>query len=475
MPKSRVLVIDDEASIRDSMRMTLEYEGYDFAGAATGPEGLALAETERPDVVILDVRMPGMDGIEVLERLRSMYDGLPVVVVSGHGTISTAVEATRKGAFDFIEKPFATERMLVTLQNALRSGRQVEEIRTLKKAVETRHQMIGDSPALQQVMSAIAKAGPTNATVLIQGESGVGKELVARTIHRNSLRTRERFVQVNCAAIPEELIESELFGHEKGSFTGATEKQIGKFEQADKGTIFLDEVGDMSPKTQAKVLRVLQEGEVERLGSARTTKVDVRVIAATNKNLEEEVEKGTFREDLYFRLAVIPIQVPPLRARPGDVPQLIRHYIEFFSRENNVRPKRVTTAAMELLQRHRWKGNIRELRNTVERLMIMCSSDTIDVADLPDMIRVAGSATPPGLAPVPSAAARIPPSADAEAGRGGAGTLREFKENSERAFLVSKLRENAWNISKTAEVIGTPRSNLYKKLEQYQISVESDG
>src|SRR5512142_1136566 len=315
MARTRVLVIDDEAAIRDSLRMTLEYEGYDFLGAATGQEGLALAEREAPDLVLLDVKMPGMDGLEVLDRLHAMNETLPVVVISGHGTISTAVEATKKGAFDFIEKPFASERVLVSLRNAVDQRRLRDENRSLKKAVEVRNQMIGDSGALKQVMAAIGRAAPTNATVLIHGESGVGKELVARTIHRNSLRSRERFVQVNCAAIPEELIESELFGHEKGSFTGATEKQIGKFEQADRGTIFLDEVGDMSLKTQAKVLRVLQEGEVERVGSARTLKVDVRVIAATNKDLEKEIEKGNFREDLFFRLSVIPIQVPPLRER----------------------------------------------------------------------------------------------------------------------------------------------------------------
>jgi two-component system nitrogen regulation response regulator NtrX len=463
MPKSRILVIDDEAAIRDSLRMTLEYEGYEFLGAATGQEGLALAEREAPDLVLLDVKMPGMDGIEVLERLRHMNESLPVVVVSGHGTISTAVEATKKGAFDFIEKPFASERVLVSLRNALDHRQLRDENRSLKKAVEVRHQMVGDSASLKQVMAAVGRAAPTNATVLIQGESGVGKELVARTIHRNSLRSRERFVQVNCAAIPEELIESELFGHEKGSFTGATEKQVGKFEQADRGTIFLDEVGDMSAKTQAKVLRVLQEGEVERLGSARTIKVDVRVIAATNKNLEEEIEKGHFREDLYFRLAVIPIHVPPLRDRPEDVPALVRHYMDFFSRESNVRPKRITPAAMDVLSRSRWKGNIRELRNTVERLNIMTSGDTIDVADLPETVR---SNTGGGLAAPKS-------SGDSEATK--AGTLREFKENAERNFLVGKLRENGWNISKTAEVIGTPRSNLYKKLEQYQITQETDG
>src|SRR5438552_13441732 len=463
MAKSRILVIDDEAAIRDSLRMTLEYEGYEFVGAATGQEGLALVEREAPDLVLLDVKMPGMDGLEVLDRLRAMNEGLPVVVISGHGTISTAVEATKKGAFDFIEKPFASERVLVSLRNALDQGRLRDENRSLKKAVEVRHRMIGDSPAIKQVMIAVGRAAPTNATVLIQGESGVGKELVARTIHRNSLRSRERFVQVNCAAIPEELIESELFGHEKGSFTGATEKQVGKFEQADRGTIFLDEVGDMSAKTQAKVLRVLQEGEVERLGSARTIKVDVRVIAATNKNLEEEIEKGHFREDLYFRLAVIPIQVPPLRDRQGDIPPLVRHFIEYFSRENNLRPKRITQAALDVLQQYRWKGNIRELRNTVERLIIMTAGDTIDTADLPGVVR-APAVPGPG-------SGKGQPEVDAVKG----GTLREFKDSSERAYLVTKLRENGWNISKTAEVIDTPRSNLYKKLEQYQISQESDG
>jgi two-component system nitrogen regulation response regulator NtrX len=463
MAKTRILVIDDDASIRESLRMTLEYDGYEVLGAATGQEGLTLAEREAPDLVLLDVKMPGMDGLDVLTRLHSMNESLPVVMISAHGTPSTAVEAIRKGAQDFLEKPFeSTDRLRVTLQNALEHARLRDENRSLKKAVEVRHQMIGESGALKQVMAAISRAAPTNATVLISGESGVGKELVARAIHRNSLRSRERFVQVNCAAIPEDLIESELFGHEKGSFTGATEKQVGKFEQADRGTIFLDEVGDMSAKTQAKVLRVLQEGEVERLGSARTNKVDVRVIAATNKNLEAEIEKGQFREDLYFRLAVIPIYVPPLRERVEDIPPLVRHYMDLFSRENNVRPKRISQGALEALQRYHWKGNIRELRNTVERLIIMTASDTIDVADLPETVRSPGGG---GRAHAPMGngdAAKV-------------GSLREFKENAERAYLVAKLRENGWNISKTAEVIGTPRSNLYKKLEQYQISQETDG
>jgi two-component system nitrogen regulation response regulator NtrX len=295
--------------------------------------------------------------------------------------------------------------------------------------------------------------------VLIWGESGVGKELVARAVHRESLRRDGPFVQVNCAAIPDDLIESELFGHEKGSFTGATERQIGKFEQADKGTIFLDEIGDMSLKTQAKVLRVLQEQELERLGSNRLLKVDVRVIAATNKDLEEEITKGTFREDLFYRLNVVPIWVPPLRERRDDIPLLVRHFADAFSRDNNFRRKTVTAAAMDRLRQHAWRGNIRELRNTIERLMIMSNGDTIDVGDL----KLNEAARVDAAAPAPDNDWMAAP------------TLHAFKASSERAYLVAKLRENAWNISKTAEVIDTPRSNLYKKLEQYSISQETDG
>jgi two-component system, NtrC family, nitrogen regulation response regulator NtrX len=455
--KSRILVIDDEAEIRRSVRMILEYEGYEVLEASSGPEGVTMAERESPDLVFLDIKMPGMDGLDALQRIKGSNETLPVVIISGHGTVSTAVEATKAGAFDFIEKPLASERVLVTIRNALDQTRLRDENKSLKRAAEVRHQMVGETQALRQVWDSIKRAAPTNATVLLLGESGSGKELVARSIHRNSLRSRDRFVQVNCAAIPEELIESELFGHEKGSFTGATEKQIGKFEQADHGTIFLDEVGDMSAKTQAKVLRVLQEGEVERLGSARTIKVDVRVIAATNKDLELEIEKGTFREDLYFRLSVIPIRVPPLRDRREDIPALVRHFADLFSRDNNRRPQRFTQAALEHMQKARWKGNVRELKNTVERLIIMTPGEVIDVDDLRDIVRIESKA----------------PVADNEKER--PGTLREFKESAERTFLVGKLRENNWNISKTAEVIGTPRSNLYKKLEQYGITQEGDG
>ena len=455
--KPRILVIDDESAIRDSLKMILEYEGFDVQGAATGQDGLTLADREPADLVLLDIKMAGMDGLEVLQRLRATHEALPVIMISGHATVSTAVEATKLGAFDFIEKPLSTERVLVSVRNAVDQQKLTQEVVAFRRTETLKHQLVGESPAVRGVLEAVKRAAPTSATVLITGESGVGKELVARAVHRNSLRARERFIQVNCAAIPDDLIESELFGHEKGSFTGATEKQIGKFEQADRGTIFLDEVGDMSLKTQAKVLRVLQEGEVERLGSARTIKVDVRVIAATNKRLEEEVEKGQFREDLYFRLNVIPIHVPPLRDRPGDIGLLLKHFLESTSRENNLRPKRITDNAMAVLERQRWRGNIRELRNTIERLVIMTPGDTIDVPHLPEAMRV-------------DAGGRAP---DNDVSR--AGTLREHKEVAERAFLVRKLRETGWNISKTAEVIDTPRSNLYKKLEQYRISQETDG
>jgi two-component system nitrogen regulation response regulator NtrX len=456
----RILVIDDETAIRDTMRMILEYEGYDCITAASGAEGLTAAEREAPDLVFLDIKMPGMDGLETLSRLRGMNDALPVVIVSAHGTASSALEAGRLGAFRFIEKPLSKDYVLDAIREGLELGSLKRENRQMRSVIESKHHLVGSSPALGRIMDQVKRAAPTNATVLILGESGVGKELVARAIHRASLRARERFVQVNCAAIPEELIESELFGHERGAFTGATEKQVGKFEMADRGTIFLDEVGDMSAKTQAKVLRVLQEGEVERLGSSRTIKVDVRVIAATNKDLEEEITQGRFREDLYFRLSVIPIAVPSLRERLDDIAPLVQHFAGQFAKENNRKPARFSPTALEAFRQARWRGNIRELRNVVDRLLIMSDRDVFEAEDVRQVVRADAVSSAP-RAPAP--------------GGQQPGTLREFKEWSERAFLVDKLREHEWNISKTAEVIDTPRSNLYKKLEQYAITQESDG
>ena len=460
--KARVLVIDDEPAIRDTMRMILEYDGHECLVAGSGQEGVTAAERENPDIVFLDIKMPGMDGLEALSRLRGMNEALPVVMISAHGTAATALEAGRLGAFRFIEKPLSKDYVLDAVREGLELGTLRRENRQLRSELSARHQLIGDSHTLKQIMEQVRRASPTNATVLILGESGVGKELIARAIHRNSLRAKERFVQVNCAAIPEELIESELFGHERGAFTGATEKQVGKFEMADRGTIFLDEVADMSAKTQAKVLRVLQEGEVERLGSSRTIKVDVRVIAATNKDLEDEIADGRFREDLYFRLSVIPISVPPLRERLDDIPTLVQHFVAQFSRENNRRPARFSPGAIEALKHARWRGNIRELRNVIERLLIMGDRDVIEADDVRAVVRPDGRAAAAGPAGPVTAPAANP------------ATLREFKEVAERTFLVEKLREFNWNISKTAEVIDTPRSNLYKKLEQYNIKQETD-
>ena len=485
--KPRILVVDDEPAIRDTMRMILDYEGYETLLAASGEEGLTAIERDAPDMVFLDIKMPGLDGLEVLNRLRSSNDTVPVVIVSAHGSTTTALEAGRLGAFRFIEKPLSKDYVLDAVREGLELGRLRTENRQLRSALEARHQMVGASNALKGIMDQVRRAAPTTATVLLLGESGVGKELVARAIHRNSQRSRERFVEVNCAAIPEELIESELFGHERGAFTGATEKQVGKFEQADGGTIFLDEVGDMSAKTQAKVLRVLQEGEVERLGSNKTLKVDVRVIAATNKDLEDEIANGRFRDDLYFRLSVIPIQVPPLRERLEDIPALVQHFAQQFSQNNSRRAARFSPGALQALMQNRWRGNIRELRNVVERLLIMSERDVIEADDVVAAASrggrpaVAVSALPQSALPqFPLPQSNTPtlpqsplPHSDTPAlpqfPAPSPATLREFKEVSERAFLVEKLRENGWNISKTAEVIDTPRSNLYKKLEQYNI------
>ena len=475
--KPRILVVDDEPAIRDTMRMILDYDGYDTILAASGQEGLAIIERDPPDLVFLDIKMPGMDGLEVLSRVRATNDTVPVVIVSAHGSASAALEAGRLGAFRFIEKPLSKDYVIDAVREGLELGNLRKENRQLRSVIDQRHQLVGDSQALRTIMDQVRRAAPSNATVLLLGESGVGKELVARAIYRQSQRARERFVEVNCAAIPEELIESELFGHERGAFTGATEKQVGKFEQADGGTIFLDEVADMSAKTQAKVLRVLQEGEVERIGSNKTLKVDVRVIAATNKDLEEEIAEGRFRDDLYFRLSVIPIHVPPLRERTEDIPALVQHFSQLISQTNGRRTPRFSPGAMQALMQARWRGNIRELRNVVERLLIMSERDVIEAADV---LAFARGTSRPAAASAPAASALVAAAPETPAPGPAAepipvkppplpATLREFKEVSERAFLVEKLREHGWNISKTAEVIDTPRSNLYKKLEQYNI------
>ena len=453
MVRPSILVVDDEKPIRKTLRMTLEYEGYYVLEASSGREAVEKLNREPTDLVFLDIKMPGMDGLEVLEEIRKIPMAPKVIMISGHGTVDTAVQATKLGAFDFLEKPLETERILLALRNALDQKELQEEVGRLRGWITKKYQIIGTSRSIKGVLEAIARSAPTNATVLVVGESGTGKELVARAIHANSNRKRAPFIQINCAAIPEDLIESELFGHEKGAFTGATSKQIGKFEQADKGTIFLDEVGDMSSRTQAKVLRVLQEGEIERIGSQATDQVDVRVIAATNKDLKVEMEQGNFREDLFFRLSVIPIQMPPLRERREDVKLLVDYFLEQFATEDNLRKKKFSSKALDCLVGHSWQGNVRELRNTIERLLIMVANDTIELVDLPENIRKTRDLS--------SSPAEVT-------------TLKEFKEVGERAFLVKKLCESDWNVSQTAKIVDTPRSNLYKKLEHYKISRETD-
>ncbi len=450
----RVLIIDDDAGIRDALRMILDYEGYEVAAAADGPSGLAELDANPPDAILCDIKMPGMDGFEVLDRIAAREGAPPVLVISGHGDIATAVEATRRGAVDFLEKPLQRERILVSLANALSRNTLAAENRRLRRRLEEESVLVGGSAPMAKLREEAARAAPTQATVLIAGESGTGKEVIAREIHRASRVAKGPFIEVNCAAIPEELIESELFGHEKGSFTGAVRKQTGKFVEADGGTIFLDEVGDMSARTQAKVLRVLEAGEVEPVGAARVRKVTVRVIAATNRDLTEAIRGGRFREDLFFRLNVLPMRTPPLREHAEDIPALVEHFSRLFSERDHRKVRQFAPSALALLKARAWPGNVRELKNLIERVLIMADADPIEPKDLP-------------------AEARISPSEISEKGMGFA-TLSEFKEFAERTFLVGKLRENGWNISRTAEVIQTPRSNLYKKIEHHKISRDGD-
>lgn len=444
-----MLVVDDEKSIRESLRMILEYEGYRVDEAAGGQQALARVAEGAPDAVILDIKMPEMDGLQVLTAFRERGYEMPVLMISGHGDVTTAVEATRRGAYDFFEKPLQRERVLLSLRNAIDSYRLKSENKILRHEPD---ELIGAAPAMARLREMIERAAPTPATVLVTGESGTGKELVARAIHRRSERSERPFVQVNCAAIPDELIESELFGHEKGSFTGATRKQIGKFVAAHGGTIFLDEIGDMSARTQAKVLRALQNGEVEPVGAAGTVKVDVRVVAATHRDLEERIQDGEFREDLFYRLNVIPIRTPALREHLDDIPALVDYFVRRYGTANNYPVKPFTDDAIEHLKTLPWKGNIRELKNLVERLLILSPGDEITRNDI---VASAGG----GRAEISESLLAVR-------------TLREFRDMSERLFLLYKLEENGWNVTQTAQSIETPRSNLYKKMEYYEIKRE---
>lgn len=438
-----ILVVDDEKSIRDSIKMILEYEKFDVHFAEDGPSALTRIAGASIDLVLLDIKMPGMDGMKVLQKIRETHPFLPVVMISGHGTIETAVEATRLGAYDFLPKPLDRERLIIIARNAT-------EYKAMKEKLEGKDAILGDSPKIREVLSLIERVAPTDSRVLISGENGSGKELVAKAIHRLSRRNASMMVEVNCAAIPNELIESELFGHEKGAFTGAASQRIGKFELADGGTIFLDEVGDMSLHAQAKVLRALEEGKIERVGGNRQIPVNVRVIAATNKNLLEAIRQNGFREDLYHRLNVIPIRVPPLRERSEDIPVLARAFADEICRHNGMAPKQFSEEALRKFQGMEWSGNVRELRNTVERLVIMTPGTQIEAGQIESGQPVA----------------RV--DADNLINRGG--TFQEFKDRSEAAFIRKQLEDNNWNISRTAEVLDIQRSHLYNKMKKYGLT-----
>jgi len=451
--KAKILVVDDEENIRKSLKMILEYEDYRFLEASSGEEALALIEEIFDlDLLLLDIKLPGKNGLEVLAEVKKRPYSPEVIMISGQGTIQTAVEATKLGAFEFLEKPLHRDRVLLSIRNALNQNTLRRECLDLRKKAEKRYELIGNHPSMKQLWKEILKTAPTNATVLIYGESGTGKELIARAIHNHSLRAKETFVQVNCAAIPEELIESELFGHEKGAFTGATERKSGKFEQADGGTIFLDEIGDMSLKTQSKVLRVLEEGEVQRVGSNKISKVDVRVIAATNKDLRKEISESKFRDDLYFRLNVVPIFSPPLRDKKEDIPLLVEYFCRNFAEESNFKLKKFSEEALQAMRQYSWKGNVRELKNVVERVIIMTEAEVIEKKNLPEHIKGQGKTHLPDTSKIK--------------------TLKDFRELAEKDFLLAKLENNNWNISQTAREIDTPRSNLYKKLAQYGIKIK---
>ena len=446
---ARLLIVDDEKGIRDALAQVFEYEGQEVRVAEDGPDALLAANAFQPDLVFLDVKMPGMDGLEVLARLGDESPGSLVIMISGHGTIDTALEATRRGAYDFLEKPLDTDRLLVTFRRALELKGLTESMVELRSQVESRYEIVGNSLPIRRVLERIEKVAATDARILISGENGTGKELVAHAIHRLSSRSDTVFIEVNCAAIPSELIESELFGHLRGSFTGAFADRMGKFEQANGGTLFLDEIGDMSRDAQAKVLRVLEQGVLTRIGGSEAVEVDVRVLSATNKNLEQEIEDGGFRKDLFYRLNVVPIRVPSLRERPEDIPMLVTHFSEGMVAREGSAPRVFSDAAMDRLKTLTWPGNVRELRNTVERLLILCDGSEITSDDV-DSLTI-------------SRARSVDPGRELLA----LDNFSAFKEEAERAYIVGKLRANDWNVAETARRIEMPRSNLYKKIEKY--------
>ena len=447
------MIVDDEPSIRTSLEGVLEDEGYKVICASDGKEALKTMEEELPDLILLDIWMPGIDGIETLKRMRSLHPGLQVIMISGHGSIETAVSATKLGAYDFIEKPLSLERTLVTIQNAINFRQLSDDNIILRQKARIPNKITGNTAIIRQLQETIERVAPTHATVLITGENGTGKELVARAIHHLSPRNTRPLVEVNCAAIPEDLIESELFGHERGAFTGANERRRGRFDLANHGTLFLDEIGDMSLKTQAKILRILEEQRFERVGGSKIIQVDVRIIAATNKELQQEIDEGWFREDLYYRLNVIPVQVPPLRDRVEDIPLLVEDFLEEFAQEGSLAKKRIADDVFPVLQTYPWPGNVRELKNFIERLVILVPEDVIELHHIPASFHQC-------FEEVSTDTALDQPN------------FKTAKIQFEKEYLHKKLEENKWNISKTAKAIGIERSHLHRKLKAYGVAQE---
>ncbi len=446
---NKILIIDDEIEICESIKMILEYEDYNVVYFTDAKKGIEQLKDGQFSVLLLDIQMPTITGFEVLDKIKSIDSRPNVIMISAHSSLENAVKATKLGAFDFIEKPIDREKLLISVRNASERANLLLENQKLKHELDVDYSMVGNSDNLEQVKMTIARVAKSDARVLITGENGTGKELAAREVHKRSDRVNEPFVEVNCAAIPNELIESELFGHEKGSFTGANQKRVGKFEAANKGTIFLDEIGDMSLQAQAKVLRAIESGNIERVGGNKKIKVDVRIVSATNKNLEYEIEEGNFREDLFHRLNVIPITIPPLRERKDDIVELVNHFSEMICKKNNFPKVKFANDSLKLLQQNNWSGNIRELKNIIERIIIMVPKESISSDDISHLLPNTKSKSDDLL--------NI------------SNSFQEFKEVTERAFILKQLELNSWNISKTAEILDIQRSHLYNKMKKYNI------
>lgn len=445
----KILIIDDENSILESLKLILEYENYSVEITNSALNGLKLLDAENFDLLIVDIQMPEMTGFEVITKVKENFSTLNIIVITAHGSIDNAIKATRLGAFDFLEKPIDRDKLLISVRNAFNESKLRQENIDIKKRLSEDEKIIGNSAALHNIFELIDKVATTDARILITGENGTGKELVARAIHEKSDRSKSSFVDVNCAAIPTELIESELFGHEKGSFTGAHQQRIGRFELADGGTLFLDEVGDMSLQAQAKVLRAIEDGKIERVGGGKKIKVDVRIISATNKDLPEEITKGNFREDLLHRLNVIPIHIPPLRERKDDIPLLVKHFGKEISSKHKKANPEFSNDAIELLRSLSWPGNIRELRNVIERIIILVNKNIIARKDIEFLLPLEKLTMQDMFSD--------------------ANSFQEFKEKAERAFILKQLESNNWNISKTAEMLEIQRSHLYNKMKKYGI------